>query len=784
MKIQQHSSNLQQTGDIKNNAVSIDVNNLDFIVTILSTNLYSKPIESFIRETVSNAWDSHVEAGNDNPVVVHLNKDTEGNMYCKIQDFGVGLSPERFDKIYRNIGSSTKRDSNDQIGGFGIGRFSALSYSDTVYITSNYEGREYKYIMYKDGNSVSIDLLFEQDSDAPNGVEVYVNFNSEYDYSYFTDAIRNQLCYFENLYLEDNIEDSFSNRFNGLSIKRYKNFSVNNLLTEKKLSICIGKVRYPLRFDALDKNYPEFVGKLPIALNFNIGDLSVTPNREEILYNPSNKAKIQEVLDATLKEIGGLVQIQLNKDHTNVLEYYNAVNEAYLTLLDKRVKDKEGQNYQEIKFKVPKSYVKPTLNGVAHKAKDFTLIFDIIGEVPCLTRSYRINGGRLKYDPTRLRIKSILCDIQDETSSYTVCDISEVSNITKSYFRDKYDYFSHNFIIPDYSKKVLAREIFKLVNNRKKDRDRQDYRKNERFEYNRDIIKLLIRYFFDVLDKYISEPFTDADVPQRWITEYKASKKRKVSSARIDKTVGINVHYLRYQDRGYGPNRELASDCQELKFENAHKQHRNLVIYAERTSERLRKLYSVIKSSGIANRYTFIEVAKTKMKYLENIDNFIKLEDFMTGKSNSSIKKMATAMYIRETYPYLLKMKDNNLDKINSRLYSLSRIACDYVNKYAPSERLNSDYDSMTNQIYQMCKKHNIFDWETRIYFDQNKKLIEAGRAIALFTDSYRGIEDGQLNVITDYLLARKILRPNYQAVNKLRKETIFNIVENENNDA
>ena len=331
MIINKQESNIQVIGDITEFKTSIDPKNLEFITTLLSSNLYSAPERSFIREIVSNAWDSQVEAGTtDIPIIIKITESENNNSYSRftgygditIRDFGTGLSPERFNEVYRNIGSSTKRESNAYHGAFGIGHLSGFSCSNTMYITSYYNGTCYEYIGIKDADTIVYTLVSTSPTIEKNGLEVTLK-------NVYLSKYRNSLKYiwfFPNVFIEDNNTNYKSTSINDIKIKKYNNFWVSSVEVEDKL--LLGNVLYPLNRtelgSRLDYHLSNFLGRIKysgIVLKFDIGELSVTPNRESIIYTKEGVDKIINKILAVQKEIYNIIEKESKKDFTDLVQY-------------------------------------------------------------------------------------------------------------------------------------------------------------------------------------------------------------------------------------------------------------------------------------------------------------------------------------------------------------------------------------------------------------------------------------------------------------------------------
>lgn len=304
------SHDAEYIGDIQENRVGIDKSNLDFITTLLTSNLYSKPLESFLRETVANAYDSHMEAGTDEHILLLIQDNGYKTYTISIRDYGVGVSPERFEKIYRNIGSSTKRDSNDYIGMFGIGRFSCLSCADIANITSYYNGKKYSYLMYKNGGGINIDKISETEGDFRNGLEVSIK-KFIYSDSDWRGAIHH-LCLFDKLHITYQGENYFlkglANQFNARIITNFNTFSRCSLLPKHKNYFKVGNVLYDMK-DSMDLATTD-----GLIISLPIGSVDITPNREALQYTDYTNRTINQKIAETKRELQDMVNAHIKGD--------------------------------------------------------------------------------------------------------------------------------------------------------------------------------------------------------------------------------------------------------------------------------------------------------------------------------------------------------------------------------------------------------------------------------------------------------------------------------------
>ena len=146
------NSDIQSVGTVnKSIDFGIDKKNIGILFRGFSDTLYSNKIGSIVREVTSNCFDSHREAGiKDDVVITMVPADplTGKNGKISFQDVGVGLSPERIKDIYSKYFSSTKRDTNDEIGGFGIGAKSPLAYTDVFEVNTIHGGILYSYVVH------------------------------------------------------------------------------------------------------------------------------------------------------------------------------------------------------------------------------------------------------------------------------------------------------------------------------------------------------------------------------------------------------------------------------------------------------------------------------------------------------------------------------------------------------------------------------------------------------------------------------------------------------------
>lgn len=366
------------------------------VFDILQSTQYSTPIPSTVRELVTNACDAQREKemaieiltgaktpeeyyitrhgeqyedsnfdvsyynleslDKDNSEVEITYKHNHGVGYCDqitIKDYGVGIGGRRMEGILE-LGYSTKRNTSQNFGAFGLGAKVALSTGVDFYtIESVHNGRKIKANCYnyktdfiipkfntKTGQSNPTmtlsdgSVVYYEETTDKNWTSVSFGVK-KHNASRFAEAIREQLNYLHNVIFYETDEYGATSLIDFHSAVLYNS---NNLIVSDKTHLSKPHIIIVKSLGAesgINYGYVDFrelemqdlygpVGlKCPVKQSYvnEEGEtivlqegVEVTPSREKVIWNDSTKEYIQKLIDIAANEATTIVEEQLQQD--------------------------------------------------------------------------------------------------------------------------------------------------------------------------------------------------------------------------------------------------------------------------------------------------------------------------------------------------------------------------------------------------------------------------------------------------------------------------------------
>ena len=282
MKIRNEERFVETSGLESTNAFQISASSHMF--RILSDGLYSDKVTAVIRELTCNARDAHTAAGKEHiPYKVHL--PTVIEPYFQVFDQGIGLSFDDIMSLYTTYGESLKNNTNDMIGGLGLGSKAGFAYADQYQVEGRWHGKSHLFSCYVDeiGEPQIAHISTLDTPNRPNGLQINIPVK-QHD---VTEFVRKATALFE--YYEPrpecNIDLEFHTREVVLSSddwKLYKGSYSNSVYAIQ------GQVRYPIDRDSLTNLTDDLLDVIKGAdldIWFDIGELEVAANREALSYS-------------------------------------------------------------------------------------------------------------------------------------------------------------------------------------------------------------------------------------------------------------------------------------------------------------------------------------------------------------------------------------------------------------------------------------------------------------------------------------------------------------------
>jgi hypothetical protein len=304
------------------------------------TNLYSNAHTAVLREVVSNGIDSHIKAGQSKAVDVTL--PTWNNRNLVVRDYGVGMNKQEIIDIYSQYGASTKRDSNDELGGFGLGAKSPLAIAERFDVFSIKDGVRIDFYVEKDAlGAPSIYFVSEAETDEPTGVQVTVPYDNRFDLIQNADEVSKLFIGMPKSSVKFNGAFPLHNLFNteayqalggivdGEPASWISKVVDRNGYGSDGIYANIGGIRYHIDVENISNGEVSYYDirnyRSAIYLNIPIGTVDLTPSREALIYSPRTVESLTSAFNQFRADLTAHYNSMLNKakkEHDAIKVYH------------------------------------------------------------------------------------------------------------------------------------------------------------------------------------------------------------------------------------------------------------------------------------------------------------------------------------------------------------------------------------------------------------------------------------------------------------------------------
>lgn len=670
---------------------SISKEKMSKLQYILTKALYSDPVSSTIVESVNNAVDGLVQSGKDyleSPVIVEIGSRPNGSYFYRVEDKGIGMSKELFEDVVMNYLESTKEESNDLIGSWGLGAKAFLSLDRAGTFVCRKDGRECKFLVYQGAEFCEYDLLYDKETKEENGVVFEIDLKDRYEKGAFINAATKKLAYYDTvvLIIDKQIKEN--------KIYRQKDFQWSNNAGTQEMHIALKDVFYDINWDKLGLTRIN----IPIALRFDLSDgLVVTPPRDSLIYDKEVKAIIK-------KKIEAVAEWFREKHDEDVKEFSNFVeaiphlkaHQKFVTLGDTMIVIDELEEYMS----KPCKEVQVKGLGGARKyyvhLEDMCRNFRPIGALKWNGQYQRKHiWGELKY-----------CMVGTYTSTKAVLLDQHPVGKVKEFLKDKYKTNTYFFIEQEpkleFYVKALTLQGVEKGKWRDKIKGLQELHKQ-------------IKEHFLITEKDIRESAEFALFEEDWKRRAKANQAAGIVTSYkvLDKQEGeVTIAYARAAINGGDP----VFDKKTFPIDGMKKDSYVSLIFNEEDKEEAKQYFGLHKNLKVAI------IGKRERTKLPEIHQIMEKEKFQRTKL---FKRIVTALRAEDVIERWEKVveREEMVDDCLGKKAALK----EKLEKYVEDNRHNGlRMKPETRESFLLiAKEHSLWDGEILPDIQEMEKALE-----------------------------------------------------------